>query len=60
MFSTAAAGREFEEGRPGWHIYEAIAPRSGEPVIRKHMQLSYEVILALDGRRCTWPSPGRP
>ena len=89
------AGDEFEEGRPGWYIYAPIAPRSGEPVIRKHKpdafegtplqevleslsvralvitgaqsedcvaatcrraaQLSYEVILALDGHS-TWAS----
>jgi nicotinamidase-related amidase len=30
------AGDEFEEGRPGWYIYEPIAPRPGEPVVRKH------------------------
>jgi nicotinamidase-related amidase len=36
------AGDEFEEGRPGWYIYEPIAPRAGEPVVRKHQSDAFE------------------
>jgi len=36
------AGDEFEEGRPGWYIYEPIAPRPGEPVVRKHKSDAFE------------------
>jgi nicotinamidase-related amidase len=36
------AGDEFEEGRPGWYIYEPIAPRPGEPVVRKHKPDAFE------------------
>ena len=36
------AGDEFEEGRPGWYIYEAIAPRPGEPVVRKRQPDAFE------------------
>lgn len=36
------AGDEFGEGRPGWYIYEPIAPRPGEPVVRKHKSDAFE------------------
>ena len=36
------AGDEFEEGRRGWYIYEPIAPRSGEPVVRRHKSDAFE------------------
>jgi nicotinamidase-related amidase len=36
------AGDEFEEGRPGWYIYAPIAPRPGEPVVRKRQPDAFE------------------
>jgi len=36
------AGDEFEEGRPGWYIHEPIAPRPGEPVVRKRQPDAFE------------------
>jgi nicotinamidase-related amidase len=36
------AGDEFEEGRSGWHIYEPIAPRPGEAVVRKNRSDAFE------------------
>lgn len=29
-------GDGLEAGTPGWHIHPAIAPREGEPIVRKH------------------------
>ena len=36
------AGDEFEEGQPGWHIYEPMAPRPEEAIIRKHQSDAFE------------------
>lgn len=36
------AGDEFEEGRSGWQIYEPIAPRPGEAVVRKNRSDAFE------------------
>ena len=36
------AGDEFEEGRSGWYIYGPIAPRPGEPVVRKYKSDAFE------------------
>ena len=36
------AGDEFEEGRRGWQIYEPLAPRPGEPIVRKRQSDAFE------------------
>jgi nicotinamidase-related amidase len=36
------AGDELEEGRRGWHIYEPIAPRPDEPVVRKRQPDAFD------------------
>lgn len=35
------AGDSLEPGTPGWHIHPAIAPRDGEPVVRKRAADSF-------------------
>ena len=38
----AAAGEALEEGGPGWPIYAPLAPRAGEPVVRKRFASAFE------------------
>ena len=38
----APAGEALEEGGPGWPIYAPLAPRDGEPVVRKRFVSAFE------------------
>ena len=38
----APAGEALEEGGPGWPIYAPLAPRDGEPVVRKRFASAFE------------------